>query len=53
MKRKKPSAIFPAISDVASATETTGLMPADPEDEAAFEALQMLAGMEIPEKKEP
>ncbi|MDD3920006.1 MAG: hypothetical protein PHO41_02360 [Eubacteriales bacterium] len=43
---------FPDISDVASVTETTGLMYKPPENEEEYEAYQELAGMEIPKKKQ-
>ena len=42
---------FPDISNVASAGETTGMMPTPPQTEAELEALQELAGMEYPKKR--
>ena len=42
--------IFPEISDTASATECTGLMPTPPQSDAEYEAYQTLHTMEIPKK---
>lgn len=42
---------YPDITSTASATETTGLMPAPPESEEELEAYQQLAGMEIPKQE--
>ena len=42
--------IFPELSDTASATECTGLMPAPPKTPEEYEAYQTLHSMEIPKK---
>lgn len=42
---------FPRISNVASATECTGLMPRPPLDEAEEEALLALSSNELPQQK--
>lgn len=40
----------PDISNVASATETTGLMYKPPHDDEEYASYQELSGMEIPKK---
>jgi len=50
---KKPKRIpYPDISEGASMTETTGLFPRPPLDEAEYESYQDVYGMEVPKKKE-
>ncbi|MCI5651654.1 MAG: hypothetical protein MR295_05375 [Ruminococcus bromii] len=41
---------FPDLSDTASATECTGLMPTPPKTQAEYESYQELHGMEVPKK---
>lgn len=43
---------YPDISDIASATDCTGLMYAPPQNEEEFESYQELSGIELPKKKE-
>lgn len=42
--------VYPDLSDVASATECTGLMPTPPQNDAELESYQQLYGMEYPRK---
>lgn len=42
--------IFPEISDTASATECTGLMPTPPKTPEEYEAYQTLHSMGVPKK---
>lgn len=46
-----PEERFPDISNVASASECTGLMPRPPRDEQELESYQELSSMAIPGKK--
>ena len=48
----KYKCVFPDISNVASATECTGLMHKPPINMEEYEALQELSGMEIPKKEQ-
>lgn len=43
-----PQGKFPHISNVASATECTGLMPSAPNSQEELESYQELSSMEIP-----
>lgn len=47
---KRPECDYPDITSTVPSTDTTGLMPTIPRDEAELEAYQELAGMEIPKK---
>lgn len=42
--------VFPEISDAASATECTGLMPTPPKSTAEYESYQELHSMGVPKK---
>ena len=42
--------IFPNLSDTASVTECTGLMPTPPKTPAEYESYHELHGMEVPKK---
>ena len=42
--------VFPELSDTASATECTGLMPTPPLTPEEYESYQTLHSMEIPKK---
>ena len=44
---------FPAISNVASANECTGLMYKAPADQEEWDSYQELSSMAIPRKKHP
>lgn len=41
---------YPDLSDTASATECTGLMPTPPQNDSELESYQELHSMEIPRK---
>ena len=43
-------ALFPDISNVASANECTGLMPQPPQDGDELESYQQLSSMAVPRK---
>jgi hypothetical protein len=48
-----PAEQFPDISDVASASECTGLMYKAPRDQEEWDNYQELSSMAIPRKKSP
>ena len=50
MKKSKRSG-YPNINSTTSATDTTGMMPTPPQNNAEWEAYEELAGMEIPRKQ--
>lgn len=51
-EHEEPEECFPDISNVASATECTGLMPRPPLNNQELESFQELSPMEIPKGKE-
>lgn len=50
MKKSKRND-YPNITSTNSATETTGMMPSRPQNDAEMESYEELAGMAIPRKK--
>ncbi len=44
---------YPDMTTTVSATETTGLFPAPPLDDAEYQSYQNLAGMQIPKMDKP
>lgn len=49
-KKKLSDADYLDMASTASANETTGMMPALPQNREEYEALQDLAGMSVPKK---
>ncbi len=50
-KKKLSDADYLDMASTASANETTGMMPALPQNREEYEALQDLAGMSVPKKE--
>ncbi len=50
MKKDKRNA-YPNITSTTSATDTTGMIPTPPQNEAERASYEEMAGMEIPKKK--
>ena len=47
---KKSRIPYPDMTSTASASETTGMMPTVPDDDAELESYQQLSGMEVPKR---
>jgi len=47
-EHEETTTLFPEISSVASATETTGMMPTLPQNRDEYRSYQNVAGMGIP-----
>lgn len=50
-KRKRKASDYPNMTNTASATETTGMMPTPPLDSDELESYQQLSGMEVPKRR--
>ena len=49
-KNKKEKIVYPDISNVASSSECTGLMPNIPQNDDEYDSYQEMYDMEIPKK---